>query len=133
MTTTLEPRQALYQYLAADAAVKSAVGNRLFQRAAPANTEKPYLVIWPPISRVRVRDLNGVAYKQARLQVTAVADSQTSAETAANAVIAAVEGFKGTMAGSFNVIQTIVDNDNQIDYPDVNEVHHHVDVLVLYG
>lgn len=133
--TMLEPRQALYQYLAADAGVKAAVGARLFQRAAPANTQKPYLVIWPLISRVSTRDLCGVAYKQARLQVTAVGDTQIEAEKAANAVISAVEGFRGNLAvveGTFSAKRVTVDSDRQIDQPDVGEVHHHVDVLILY-
>jgi|LSQX01.2.fsa_nt_gb hypothetical protein len=133
--STLEPRQALHQYLAADAGVKAVVDARLFQRAAPANTQKPYLVIWPPISRVPVRDLAGVAYKQVRLQVTAVGETQTDAEKTANAVMSAVEGFKGNLAvaeGTLNVKQVVVDSDRQIDQPDVGEVEHHVDIIILY-
>ena len=127
-----EPREALYAYLRAHPDVQSAVGANVYQRRVPPGATKPLLVIFPPISRVPVRDLAGVAYWEARLQVTAMAGTQPEAEAAAKAVMAAAEGFRGVMAGAIYVVDTRVDSDNQIDQEDIGEVHHHVDVLIRY-
>ena len=127
-----EPRRALYAHLAADNEVKAIVGDRIYQGRVPAGATKPLIVIQPPISRVPQRDLGGVAYKRTRIQVTAMADTQKQAEATAKAVIDAVEGFTGTMAGALDVILATVDNDRQVDQEGVDEIHHHVDVMILY-
>lgn len=127
---SVEPRQALYAHLRADPGVQAAVGGRIYQRRAPLDAEKPLIVIHPTISRVPYRVLDGVAYWRARLQVTAMADTQPDAEKAARAVILAAEGFTGMMAGVLNVILATVDNDRQVDQ-DV-EIYHHVDIMILY-
>lgn len=136
---SVRPRQALYAHLRADQGVQAIVGDRIYHRHAPLDTKKPLIVIWPTISDVPIRDLNGVAYRRARLQVTAMAaddnksrDAQPKAEAAAKAVISAVEGFSGMMAGALNVILATVDNDRQIDQEGVDEIHHHVDVIITY-
>ena len=127
-----EPREALYVHLRADPGVQAAVGGRVYQRRVPAGAVKPLIVIFPPVSRIPRRDLGGVAYWEARLQVTAMAGTQPEAEAAAKAVMQAVEGFRGVMAGAIYVIDARVDSDNQIDQDDVDEIHHHVDGLVRY-
>src|SRR5690606_23837921 len=127
-----EPREALYAYLKADPGVQAAVGDRVYQRRVPSGAVKPLIVIFPPVSRVPRRDLGGVAYWEQRLQVTAMAATQPEAEATAKAVMQAVEGFQGVMAGAVYVIDARVDSDQQIDQEDVDEVHHHVDVLVRY-
>src|SRR5690606_9910381 len=115
-----EPRRALYAYLCAHPDVQSAVGANIYQRRVPAGAQKPLLVIFPPISRVPVRDLSGVTYWEARLQVTAMAATQPEAEAAAKAVMTAVEGFRGVMAGAIYVIDARVDSDQQIDQDGVD-------------
>lgn len=132
MMSTREPREALYAYLRTHPDVQSAVGANIYQRRVPAGATKPLLVIFPPTSRVPVRDLSGVTYWEARLQVTAMAATQPEAEAAAKAVMQAVEGFQGVMAGAVYVIDARVDSDQQIDQDDVDEIHHHVDVIVRY-
>ena len=129
---SVEPRQALLAHLRADPAVQEAVGTRVYQRRVPEGAEKPLIVIYPTISRVPNRILSGVAYHQARLQVTVMAGTQPEAEKAANAVISAVEGFSGLMAGALNVILATVDNDRQTDQDGVDEIHHHIDVMIIY-
>jgi hypothetical protein len=126
----IEPRQALCAFLLADTGVKAAITD-IHQGRIPAGAEKPLLLIHPPISRVPQMDLGGVTRKRTRIQITAVADTQTEAEKAAGAVMAAVEGFVGDMSG-LNVILATVDNDRQIAYPDIDEIHHHIDVMVTY-
>ncbi|HPZ93281.1 MAG TPA: DUF3168 domain-containing protein [Bacillota bacterium] len=127
-----EPRRALYAHLAADNEVKAIVGDRIYQGRVPAGATKPLILIQPPISRVPQRDLGGVAYKRTRIQVTAMADTQKQAEATAKAVIDAVEGFSGMMAGQLQVLLASVDNDRQIDQDGVNEIHHHVDITITY-
>lgn len=132
MMPAREPREALYAHLRADPGIQAAVGDRVYQRRVPSGVQKPLIVIFPPVSRIARRDLGGVAYWEARLQVTAMAAAQPEAEAAAKAVMQAVEGFQGVMAGAIYVIDARVDSDNQIDQDDVDEIHHHVDVLVRY-
>ena len=127
-----EPRRALYAHLAADNEVKAIVGDRIYQGRVPAGATKPLILIQPPISRIPQRDLGGVAYKRTRIQVTAMADTQKQAEATAKAVIDAVEGFSGMMAGQLQVLLASVDNDRQIAYDDIDEIHHHVDMMITY-
>lgn len=132
-----EPRQALYAHLLADPSVREAVGEQVYQRRVEKKrldlpVRKPLIIVWPPISNVPVRDLNGVIHRRCRLQVTCMADKQLEAEKAARAVIAAVEGFTGVMAGALNVVQATVDNDRQVDQEGVDEIHHHIDILITY-
>lgn len=126
----IEPRQALYAFLLADPGVKAAITD-IHQGRIPGGAETPLLLIHPPISRVPQMDLGGVTRKRTRIQITAVADTQTEAEKAAGAVMAAVEGFVGDMS-SLNVILATVDNDRQMVYPEIEEIHHHIDVMVTY-
>lgn len=127
-----EPRRALYAHLLADSGVQTAVGDRIYQGRVPAGATKPLILIQPPISRVPQRDLGGVAYKRTRIQVTAMTDTQKQAETTAKAVIDAVEGFTGMMGGGLDVILASVDNDRQIAQDGIDEIYHHVDVMIVY-
>lgn len=127
-----EPRRALYAHLLADPGVKAAVGDRIYQGRVPAGATKPLILIQPPISRVPQRDLGGVAYKRTRIQVTAMTDTQKQAEATAKAVIDAVEGFTGMMGGGLDVILASVDNDRQIAQDGIDEIYHHVDVMIVY-
>jgi hypothetical protein len=127
-----EPRRALYAHLLADSGVQTAVGDRIYQGRVPAGATKPLIVIQPPISRVPQRDLGGVAYKRTRIQVTAMTDTQKQAEATAKAVIDAVEGFTGMMGGGLDVILASVDNDRQIAQDGIDEIYHHVDVMIVY-
>ncbi|MCK9326635.1 MAG: DUF3168 domain-containing protein [Bacteroidales bacterium] len=129
---SVEPRQALYAHIRADPGVQEAVGDKVYQRRVPDGAQKPLIVIYPTVSRVPDRILSGVAYYRARLQVTAMADTQPEAEATAKAVISSVEGFTGKMAGALDVILATVDNDRQTDQDGVDEIHHHVDVMITY-
>lgn len=128
----IEPREALFAHLAENPGVQAVVGDRVFSPRVSLGTKKPLLLIQPPISRVPSRDLDGVNFKRARIQVTAMGETQKQAEGAAKAVMTAVEGFSGMMAGELYVLLATVDNDRQIDYEDIGEVHHHVDIMITY-
>ncbi len=128
----IEPREALFAHLAENLGVRAVVGERVFSPTVPVGVKKPLIVLHAPISRVPRRDLKGVAYKQARLQVTAMGKTQKQAEDAANAVMVAVDGFSGAMADELHVLLATVDNDRQVAYEDISEIHHHVDVIIRY-
>ena len=130
--SSIEPRQALYAHLRADPGVQAAVGDRVYQRRVPPGAMKPLIVIWPPISRVPVRDLAEVAWQRTRIQLTAIADTQSDVEVAAKAAINAVEGFSGLMAGALEVMEARVQGDRQVDQDEVDEVYHHIDVIITY-
>lgn len=129
---SVEPRQALYAHLRADPGVQAAVGDRVYQRRVPTGAMKPLIVIWPTISRVPNRILEGVSHCRVRLQVTVMADNQSQAEAVAKTVVSSVEGFKGQMAGALDVLLATVDNDRQVDQDGVDEIHHHVDITITY-
>lgn len=131
MAEIVAPREALYAHLLADAAVKAAVGSRVYQRGVPLNSARPLVVIWPPISDVPRRDLDGVAYREARLQLTVMGATQRVVEQVMRAVRTAVEGHVGMMADSLDVILAWVDGDHQ-EEADTDEIHHHIDVMVRY-
>ncbi len=128
----VKPRQALHAHLKADPGVKAAVGTRVYQRRVPQGATKPLILIYPPVTDVPTRDLDGVAYRRAHLQVTAFADTQPDAETAADAVVDAVEGFAGQMAGALHVILATAEAEEQVDQEGVDEIRHHVDVVIKY-
>jgi len=111
---------------------KPAIGERIYQRRAPAGAEKPLILIQPQISRIPSRDLGGTAFKRVRLQVTAIADTQTQAEVAVRAVDNAVEGFSGSMAAKLQTITATVDNDRQVEQEEIGEIYHHVDITIIY-
>ena len=130
-----EPRRALHAHLAADTGVTSKINDRIYQGRGPAGEEKPLILIQPPISRIPRRILDGVAYRSTRLQVTVMADTQKDAEDTAAAVISAIDGITGSMGSeglSMDVVLVEVDNDRQVAYEEIDEIHHHVDVMITY-
>lgn len=128
----MEPREALYIHLRADPSVQEAVGNNIHHAKVPQGANKPLIVIHPLISRVPARDLAGVAYLITRLQVTAMAKKQIEAERAIRAVTHAVDGFRGLMANELPVLLCTVVNERQSDQDEVDEIHHHVDVIIRH-
>ncbi len=136
MAMLIEPRIALYDHLKSNSNVTATLarcihGLCLYQGRVSSGAKNPLALIQPPISRVPTRILSGVAYRRQRLQVTVVADTQPEAETVARAIMAAVEGFSGMMAG-LDVMLATVDNDRQVFFDEIDEVHHHIDVMILY-
>lgn len=126
----ITPREALFAFLSTDNTVMATVKN-IHSRRVPLGAYKPLVVIYPTISDVPTRDLSGIAYRQARLQVTVMADTQKEAETTIRAIIKAVDGFSGSMFG-LSVIQALAETDRQIDEDEVDEVHQHLDVIIKY-
>ena len=97
-----------------------------------SRADKPLILIQPLISRVPAADLTTVAWRRARIQVTAMADSQPEAEAAARAVFDAVEGYTGMMAGALEVLLATVESDRQVEQEGIDEIYHHVDVMITY-
>lgn len=133
---SVEPRQALYAHLRGDPGVQAAVGDSVYQGRVPKEkpdgtpVTKPLIVIWPAISRVRERELADIPRSRTRLQVTIMADTQPAAEKAARAVVAAVDGFRGLMAGAVSVLLATVDLESQVYEDGANEYWHHIDILI---
>ena len=61
-----------------------------------------------------------------------MAETQPEAEKAADAVVDAVEGFAGQMAGALHVILATAEAEEQVDQEGVDEIRHHVDVVIKY-
>lgn len=125
------PRQAVYRHLLDDPAVATLVQDRIYYRVRPDGAGYPCIVITTVIDVPR-RDLQGVAWTETRLQLTAMAETEPGAEMVARAVQQALDGFKGLMAGALPVISCRVDG-AQPDYQEeTGQTHYHVDVLVSH-
>lgn len=125
----VEPREALFALLYNDDAVRNSVTDIVHGRR-PTDAQLPVLVIWPTISNVPERDLNGPAFWRARLQVTVVAHEQEQAEIAKDAVINCVDGFSGDMYG-LPVIEAWLISDEQVMQDD-EVIFHHIDFYIRY-
>lgn len=123
-------RQAVYKYLS-ELPVGNLVGGRIYHVTPPLDATYPLIVI-NTISNVDRRDLGGVAYRETRLQVTAMASSLAEAEQIALAVRDSLEGFTGLMAGVLPVIGSRVVSYMPIYQEETGQTHYHVDVVVTY-
>ncbi len=127
----ITPRQAIYAHLKGDANVFALVGSRIYHVTPPLDSTYP-LIVLNTISNVDRRDLVGVAYRETRLQVTAMASSLAEAEKIALAVRDSLEGFTGPMAGALTVIGCRVVSYMPIYHEETGQTHYHVDVIVTH-
>jgi Protein of unknown function (DUF3168). len=127
----ITPRMAIYAYLSADPDIQNLVGTRIYPQTVPQNPIFP-LIVLNTISSTDERDLQGRAWSETRIQITAMADTLRKAETIIFTVRAKLEGYKGMMAGVLEVldIETITYNPTYQD--DVGLTHYHLDVLVKH-
>jgi hypothetical protein len=104
----------LYDYLVADEGVGAVVGDRIYYKLLPRDATLPALVI-QEISTPRDYDNAGESdLKESRYQVSCWADTAYAADQAANAVVAAVSGYAGTM-GDVDIDAIFVVDDGDLD------------------
>lgn len=112
--------RAVRSVLVDDATVSGLVGSRIYPTVAPATAGLPY-VVYQRISTNRVRDQGGVSdLAQPRIQVSCWADSYSGTKTLADAVRAAIDGYRGTAGpvGSQTAIRRIT-CENETDAADL--------------
>lgn len=92
--------EAFVGLLLADSGVASALATRVWWGRAPqSKAALPYCVV-TRISGRRDNHMTGPSgLVESRIQINCYADTYTSAKTAARAVQAAVNGYRGTFAG----------------------------------
>jgi len=144
MATQVEPREALWRHLREDQDIAALVGDRIYHQVRPDGAAFPCIVVFP-ISDVPRRYLGGVAWREARVQLTVMGTvepdvflaprSLKTAEQVARAVQASVEGFSGLMAGALQVIDCRVEGAESVlhDYDDGSfQAYIDVDVVLTY-
>ncbi len=106
-------REAVYKLLTADATVAGLVGTRIYPEAIPARTQRPAIVV-DTTSLRRIQGTRAATdWRTARLEVGIVGDSVVACNTVAEAVLAALGRYQGTVPGlSGIVIDDIVDTDS---------------------
>lgn len=88
-------------------------------------------VTYSRVSTVDVRDLDGVAYKRARIQYSCWDTSWGKVITLA-AKIRELEGFCGTLPGGIEVVDIVVANETDLYVPDVKLYHVPIDLIVTF-
>ncbi|MBK6920621.1 MAG: DUF3168 domain-containing protein [Deltaproteobacteria bacterium] len=106
-------REAVYKLLTADATLAGLVGTRIYPEAIPARTQRPAIVI----DTLTLRRIQGTraatAWRTARFEVGIVADSVVACNTVAQAVLAVLGRYQGTVPGLSGItIDDIVDTDS---------------------
>ena len=129
-TEEVTARRAVWRRLTEDPGVTALVGNRIYYQVRPDGAPYPCIVL-NVISVVPRRDLDGVAWTETRIQVTAMAQTESVAEAVATAVRRALEGLQGSVAG-LDVIEARVEAGVVIYQEDTGQTHHHVDVVVMH-
>lgn len=129
-TEGVTARRAIWKRLAEDLGVTAQVGDRIYYQVRPDGATYPCIVL-NVVSVVPRRDLDGVAWTETRIQVTAMAQTEPVAEAVAIAVRRALEGLQGSVAG-LDVIEARVEEGVVIYQEDTGQTHHHVDVVVMH-
>src|SRR5690606_37792553 len=130
MAEGVTARRAVWKRLAEDPGVTALVGDRIYYQVRPDGAAYPCIVL-NVISATPRRDLNGVAWTETRIQVTAMAQTEPVAEAVATAVRQALEGLQGAVAG-LPVISALVEQGVVIFQEESGQTHHHVDVVVMH-
>ncbi len=129
-TEEVTARRAVWKRLTEDPGVTALAGDRIYYQVRPDGATYPCIVL-NVISVVPRRDLDGVAWTETRIQVTAMAQTESVAEAVATAVRQALEGLQGSVVG-LDVIATRVETGVVIYQEDTGQTHHHVDVVVMH-
>ena len=107
--------EALYAFLAATAGVTALVSTRIYPQVIPQDAVLP-AIAYQRISGPRVHSqsgASGLAYP--RFQFTCQAATYSAARQVANAVRAALDGYRGTMGGAGGVSVGAAFVANEID------------------
>ena len=131
MAQTVTPRKVVWKHLRDDPAVSALVGDRVYYQMRPDGAAYPCIVI-NTISDVPQRDLNGRSWTETRLQITAMATTEPSAEAVAKTIQDSLDGFFGVMAGALHVMSCLVVNTVPMFQDESGQTHYHVDVVITH-
>lgn len=132
MATEVTPRKAVWKHLLDDPAVVALVGDRIYYQTRPDGAAYPCVVI-STISRMPRRDLDGMAWAETRLQVTAMDTTEPGAEAVAKAIQDSLDGFSSArMAGALYVMECRVETAFPMLQEDTGQTHYHVDVVIIH-
>ena len=111
--------EALYAHLSTDAGVSALTGTRVYPEALPQGVTFP-AITYLQVSSVPIRTMGGRQGRSPRFQIDCWGSTATSAREVAEAVIAALDHYSGTMGGVDGVIVrgAFLENDQQINEPD---------------
>jgi len=129
-TEEVTARRAIWKRLTEDPGVTALVGDRIYYQVRPDGAFYPCIVL-NVVSVVPRRDLDGVAWIETRIQVTAMAQTEAVAEDVTTAVRQVLEGLQGPVAG-LDVIEARVEQGVVIYQEDTGQTHHHVDVVIIH-
>ena len=107
--------QALFNYLSTYAGLASLVSTRVYPVALPQGATLP-AVTYQRVSTVRRRTFGAPRLgRQARFQFTVWASSYADREAIALQLIAALEGYSGTMGGGSGVVVLAIQGEGETD------------------
>ncbi len=110
---TLE--QAIFNYLSSYAGLTALVSTRVYPVTLPQGATLP-AVTFMRVSSRRMRTFGSARMgRVARVQLTVWAESYASRQAVAGQIIAALEGYDGTMGGVSGVVVLAVQGENEID------------------
>lgn len=132
MAQTVTPRKVVWKHLRDDPAVSALVGDRIYYQTRPDGAAYPCIVI-STISRIPRRDLDGIAWTETRLQVTAMDTKEPGAEAVAKAIQDSLDGFSSAlMAGALYVMECRVETAFPMLQEETGQTHYHVDVVITH-
>lgn len=124
--------EALFAILSNDAGVTAIVGDRIYPLQTPEEGQYPALSYWR-VDGPREHALDGPAgLARPRMQVDAWANDFRTAKAAIEAVIEALDGYRGTVAG-VSIVGILALNDHDIFEPSTRTYHVAADFEVMYG
>lgn len=124
---------ALYAFLAADAGIVAAVGDRIFPMRAPEGQTQPFLVyhkVTDPSYHSKDGDMN---LAHPRFQITAWAGKYGDAKAAIAAVRAALIAYTGPTLQGVAVPEIICDNEADLQDPQSLEYGASLDAIIWHS
>tara|TARA_R110002020_G_scaffold366922_1_gene578914 strand:- start:133 stop:558 length:426 start_codon:yes stop_codon:yes gene_type:complete len=96
-------KDEITRYLKGNSGIADVVAGRVFPGLAPQSASRPYL-LWARVADVPGHHISAASdMSSALIQVDVMADSSIAAETAAEAVREAVDGYSGTLNDEFHI------------------------------
>jgi len=124
--------EALFAILSGDDGVKAIVGDRIYPLMTPEEGKYPAISFFR-IDGPREHALDGPAgLARPRMQVDVWANDYRTARNAIEAVIAALDGYRGTAAGVF-IAGILAQNDHDIFEGRTRTYHCAADFQIMYG
>jgi len=122
----------LYSYLTNDAAIAALVGTRVYPLTAEQGASLPLLVYQRVSTPREVSQSGSSGLAHPRFQISCLAASYGDAVALANAVVAALNGYKGTF-GAGSIQASFVDTELDVYDFDTNRYRRIVDVIIWHA